>query len=48
MFCHQLDRTPVLKGFLEGFLPTLALVIFMAVLPMIMRGKYKCTHALVS
>ena len=30
------DISPILRGFLEGFLPTLALLIFMAILPSLM------------
>ena len=31
--------SPLLKGFLEGFLPTVALLVFMAILPLIVKGE---------
>ena len=31
------DANPVVKGFLEGFLPALAMIIFMSILPLILR-----------
>lgn len=37
------DLSPILKGFLEGFLPTLALIIFMALLPLICKGLPVCS-----
>lgn len=33
-----LDANPVVQGFLEGFLPSLAFIIFMALLPMILKS----------
>ena len=33
------SQSAALKGFLEGFLPTLAMIIFFAILPMICTGK---------
>lgn len=32
------DSSPFIRGFLEGFLPTLALKIFFAILPMVCLG----------
>lgn len=39
-FLEFIYRSPFLQGFLEGLLPTLALTIFMAVLPLITRSKF--------
>jgi len=34
------DSNAAVKGFLQGFLPTLVLIVFMALLPAILRGKF--------